>query len=213
MGAVDENLARGVVDVVVATQNMVDAHVVVVHYHGQIVGGRTVRAPEDHVVHLRVFHADEPFDHVLVSGGALLGSLEPDHARSQSLVAAGAVVLGLAAFLHGLLAHSVHIFLGTLAVIGMAGLDELVNDLVVPVGTGGLVHDLAVMLQTEPAHGINDGLRGFRSGTRQVRVLDAQTEFTASGPGKQPGKQCCPRTADMQIPGRTGSKTGKLSWS
>ena len=49
---VDQRLARGVVQVVVAADHVGDAHVVVVDHHGEVVGRRAVGAQQDQVVEL-----------------------------------------------------------------------------------------------------------------------------------------------------------------
>lgn len=48
---VDEDLARGVREVVVATDNMRDVHECIVADHGEVIGGRAIGAHQDHVVH------------------------------------------------------------------------------------------------------------------------------------------------------------------
>ncbi|MNQ93829.1 hypothetical protein D3C85_1093110 [compost metagenome] len=47
---IDQALAGGVVQVVVAANDVGHAHVVIVHHHGQIVGGGAVRAQDDQIV-------------------------------------------------------------------------------------------------------------------------------------------------------------------
>ncbi len=52
--SIDQGLAGGVVQVVVAADHVGDAHVVVVDHHGQVVGRRAVGAQQDQVVQLGV---------------------------------------------------------------------------------------------------------------------------------------------------------------
>ena len=61
----DEDLARGVGQVVIAADNVRDAHVGVVADHGEVVGGRAVGAHDDHVV--------EHLDHALFAVAGDLG--------------------------------------------------------------------------------------------------------------------------------------------
>ena len=59
------DLARRVVDVVVAADHVRDAHVVVVHHDAEIVGRRAVRARDDQVVELAAVERDRAVDHVV----------------------------------------------------------------------------------------------------------------------------------------------------
>jgi uncharacterized protein YuzE len=70
---IDQALAGGVVQMVVATDHVGDAHVVVVDHHGEIVGRRAVGAQQDQVVQIDVLEGhralDQVGDHVSPSAG------------------------------------------------------------------------------------------------------------------------------------------------
>ena len=62
---IDLSLPRGVGEVVVAADDMGDAHVMVVYNHGEIVGRRAVAAQDDKVVELLVGEDDAPMHAVV----------------------------------------------------------------------------------------------------------------------------------------------------
>ena len=70
--AIDRQLARGVGEVVVAAQDLRDAHVVIVDDDGQHVGRRAVAPQEDEVVQLLVPDRDVALNGVRDDGGAVL---------------------------------------------------------------------------------------------------------------------------------------------
>ena len=63
-GVIDERLARGVVQVVVAADDVGDPHVVVVGHHGEVVGRSPVRAQQHQVVQVLGGEADLALDGV-----------------------------------------------------------------------------------------------------------------------------------------------------
>src|SRR3546814_19596547 len=63
---------------IVATDHMADAHIVIVDHHGQHIGGRAVRTQQDHVVEFAVLHGDAALHLVFYHRLALVGGLEPD---------------------------------------------------------------------------------------------------------------------------------------
>ena len=89
-GLVDEDLARGVGQVVVAADDVGDAHVGVVADHGEVVGGRAVGAHDDHVVHDVGGEGHVAVDGVVELDGAVLERhLQAPHVRLAGLDAAG----------------------------------------------------------------------------------------------------------------------------
>lgn len=75
---VDLALAGTVDQVVVAADDMGNAHVVVVDHHGEIVGGRTVRAQQDEIVELLCRPAHRALYRILQHHVAV-GCAEADH--------------------------------------------------------------------------------------------------------------------------------------
>ena len=94
-------LAEGVVEMVVAADDMGDAHVVIVDDDREHVGRRAVRAEQDQVVELAVAHRDPALDAIVDHRLALARRLEPDDegrvgAASRRRVAPAAVDAGRA---------------------------------------------------------------------------------------------------------------------
>ena len=77
--AKDIDLARGVVQVVVAADDVGDAHIEIVDHHRQVIGGRPVGAQEDEIVELSIPEGDPPPDQVLDHDLAIERVLEADH--------------------------------------------------------------------------------------------------------------------------------------
>lgn len=160
-GFVDEDLAGGVGHVVVTADDVGDAHFVVVHHHGHVVGGHAVGAADDHVVQFAHVHGDAALDHVIEHDLAGLGGLEAHAAAfagAQVAFTAAAVVAGLQALGAGFFAHGFHFLGGAGAPVGVAGLQQLVHIAVVQLGALGLVVEGAVPVQSQPAHGGQDGV-------------------------------------------------------
>jgi hypothetical protein len=71
----DHQLAKGVVDMVIAADHMGHAHIVIVHHHGQHIGRRTVRAQNDEIVQLNVLNRDAALNQIVDHGRASRGAL------------------------------------------------------------------------------------------------------------------------------------------
>ena len=208
---VDEDLARGVGDVVVAADDVGDAHVVVVHHHGHVVGGRAVGAADDHVVELGNVDADAPFDHVVEDHLALQGTFEAHAAAfagAEAELAAVGVVAGLEAEALGALAHGVDLLRRAGAPVGVARLEQLVHVLVVHVHALRLVGGLAFPCQPQPLHGGEDGVGVLLPGSLQVCVFNAEAEFALEVAGEEPGEDGGAGAADVQVPRRAGGEAG-----
>src|SRR5690554_2763677 len=67
----DVDLSRGVVDVVIAPDDVRDFHVPVVHNNTEIVGWGSVRPRNDQVVKFGVINTDRPFDQIIPCGGTI----------------------------------------------------------------------------------------------------------------------------------------------
>ena len=74
----DRQLAEGVVEMVVAADDVGDAHVMVVDHHRQHVGRRAVGAQQDEIVELGVLDRDPALDQVVDHRLALARGLEAD---------------------------------------------------------------------------------------------------------------------------------------
>ena len=218
-GLVDEHLARSVREVVVAADDVGDAHVHVVADHGEVVSERAVGAAQDHVVH----HIDGEA-HVAVDGiferdrTVVVGHFQaPDmglagcNARGGLVGwngATGAIVARVTSlgFLGGL-ALGIQLLLGAETRVGGAGIDELLQRCLVRVGALGLEVGAAgaahlgalVPIEAEPAQSAQNDLRVFLGGALGIGVLDAQHERAARGASKRPVVNSRAGAADMKL--------------
>ena len=176
-GAQHIQLTRRVVQVVVTANDMGDGHVVVVHYHAEVVGGVTVRALDDEVVQFLVLehHAavDSVFDHHL----ALVRVLEAHYGRNTGhrrlAVTAAAIVARLVATGLLLRAHGVELFFRAIAVVGLVRAQPVRDDFAITVIALRLVERAFVGVQAEPGHAFQNDAHGFVRGSLPVRILDA----------------------------------------
>ncbi len=58
-----------------------------------------------------------------------------------------------------------------------------------------------VPLHAEPAHAIEDALHHILGGALEVRIFNAQNEYAAGVPGKEPVEKSSARTTYMQVAG------------
>ena len=123
---IDLGLPRGVVEVVVAADDVGHAHVVVVDHDGQHVGRIAVGAQQHEIVEVLVLPGDAALDLVLDHGLAGQRRLQPDRGLDAGrrvagiAVAPAAVVEPRLALGAGLLAHRGELFRRGVAAIGMA---------------------------------------------------------------------------------------------
>ena len=199
---------------VVAANDMGDAHVVIVDDDGEHVGRIAVGAQQHEIVEILVGEGDAALHLVVDDGLAVLARAQADrrrHARRRLggvAVAPAAVVARRQAGEPLLLAHFGKFFRRAIAAIGVAGLQQLHRGFAVARDAGELVDDLAVPIEFEPAQAVEDRLDRLRRRALAVGVLDAQQELAADVLGVEPVEQRRARPADMQEAGGRGRETG-----
>src|SRR5690606_13554185 len=203
----------GVVDVVVAAHHVGDAHVDVVHDHGEVVGRVAVGTEDHQVVELAVGDLDAALDLVVPRHDAVERIAEADHAVGiiavrQVGVARGAAVARLLARSHGLLAHRLEFLARLVRVISVARGDELLGHLAVTVQAMGLVDRAFVVVHAQPGHRLEDRVDRRLGTALAVGVLDPQDELPAAATRLQPAVQRGARAADVQVTGGAGGETG-----
>src|SRR5690606_41322940 len=75
----------------------------------------------------------------------------------------------------------------------------LLGRFAVPRRARELINGLAVVLETEPFHTVEDGRDRLWRGAGAVRVLDPQQEGAAHLLGEQPGEKGRARASDMEV--------------
>ena len=221
---VDEDLARGVREVVVAADDVCDPHVRVVAYDSEVVGGRAVGAHDDHVVHYVGGEGDVPVHGVVELDGAVVKRhLQAPNMRFTCVdaalrlggvdVAARAVVSRVAAFLRfRLRALLVEQLLRAEAGVNRPAVLQALERGLVGVEALGLevrarvAADLGTLVpvEVEPLHGVQDDLDVLFGRALGVGVLDAQDEGAAHRAGECPVIDCGARAADVQAPSGRG---------
>ena len=209
----DVDLTRRVVEVVVAANHVRDPHVVIVHDHGQVVGGGTVAAGDDEIVELPVVEhhlsAHQILDHHL----ALLRIAETDHEGRvrRGRLGTGAAMPVVARLLlarHLRLAQRLEPFLRAIAAIGMAALEQRLDHLPIAIEPVRLIEGAFVVFEAQPGHALENGVDRLRGGTFEIGVLDAQHETPPVPARMKPGKECGSGAPDVQVARGTRSETG-----
>ena len=213
-GADDLQLAEGIVQVVVAADDVADAGIVVVDDDGQHVGRRAVGAQQDHVVELAVLDLNLALHGVGDYRLAGLRRFQADDGLDAGRCLLGVAVAPAAIVAHrlagGLLggAHLVQLLGRGVAMVGVAGGQHLVGDLGVAGRAGELVGDVAVPLKAEPRQAVENGVDRRLGRTRTVGIFDAQQELAAMMAGEQPVEERGAGAADVQEAGRRGGEAG-----
>src|SRR5699024_6444458 len=129
--AIDIDLARRVVDVIVAADDQVDAHVEIVDDYGKVVGRRTIGAHDHQIVELAVGHLDGPAHAIAKqdrSGKRDAKANDRIDALGSLLeIAAVAVVARLYAGIHGALTQALQALFLAIAGIGLFVFEQAVN--------------------------------------------------------------------------------------
>ena len=214
-GFVELHLPRRVGEVVVAPDDVGDAHVDVVAHHAEVVGGAPVRAGKDQVVQLRVVELHPALDLVVHHRGAAPRRAEADgvgHAfgqrhRSPFRRPARAVVHRLALLGQRRRALGLQGFRSAHAGVGVPRAQERADTVPIERHPLGLVERPLVPLQLQPLHALENGRDGLRRGPLAVRVLNAQDKLPAAVPRVQVVEQRRARAADVQVAGGAGSET------
>ena len=225
-GLVQQVVLGGGGKVFVAADDMGDAHGVVVHHVGKVVGGHAVAFNQDLIIKGAAVHGHVAVHLVVEGNGAFGGDLLPDdvgHAGGQlgfhlflGKVAAMAVVAGRHAgsFLH--LAHLLQPLLIAEAVVGVPAFHQLqgiflehIHPLALDIGADGsadigtLIPDKAGFFQR-----FIDDLDGAFYLTLLVGVLNPQQKTAVVAFGDKIGEQRGTQVADVHIAGGAGGKPG-----
>ena len=213
-GVENLDLPKSVGEVVVAADDMGDLHVVVVHHHGVEVGGRAVRAEDDHVVELGVGDADGALhkvfhDRLAIARGAQADRGSHTWRRLGGVeVAPAAIIAGRAAFGLRALAHVAKVLGAGIAFVGGAGGEHGVRDLDMAGFAGGLEDRRRIRVQAEPGQAVEDDVHRRFGAAGFVGILDAEQEFAAFVAGGEKIEQSGAGAADMQQAGGGGGEAG-----
>jgi len=199
---------------VVATDDVGDAHIVVVDHDREHVGRGAVAAQQDEVVEVLVLPNHAALDLVLDHGLAGLRRLEAD-GRLDAIrggrgvaVTPHAVIEPGAAFGARLVAHRRQLLRRRIAVVSPAGGEQALGDLAMAGGAAELVDDVAVPIELQPLQAVQDGVDRLLGRTLAVGVLDPEQHLAAELFGIEPVEQRGAGTPDMEEAGRRGGEAG-----
>ena len=219
-GLIEQVVLGGGGQVLAAPHHVGDAHQVVVHHVGEVVGGQAVGLQQHLVVQGVVVHGDVAEHRVGEGGLAPVGDLLPDHIGLPG-VHPGLGLLGGegAAGIVGpvkLAAVLLTLALAAEAVVGVALLHQQPGEVGVqapPLGLDIGAHraaDVGALVpgQAALAQGGIDHLGGALHQAALVGVLDAEDEGAAAVPGDEPGVQGGAQVAHVHVAGGGGGEAG-----
>ncbi|KFB73760.1 MAG: hypothetical protein AW09_000986 [Candidatus Accumulibacter phosphatis] len=202
---------------VVATDDMRDAHIPVIDDDTEIVGRRPIGARNDQVVKFAIGDLDPTLDKVIPGDHPVGRISEADHRlhphrrRRQGLArirTPATIVTWLEACSTLLLAQLIEFCRRHVTGVGATGQEHFFDDLLVARHPLRLVEGPLVVLEPQPVHAVKNRLHRFRSRTYQVGVLDAQDEAAGMVASVSPREKGSARPTDMQETGWRRRKTG-----
>ena len=207
-------------EVLAAPDHVGDAHEVIVHHVGKVVGGQAVPLQQNLIVQGLVFYGDVPEGNVVEGGGTLMGDpLADDIGLSGGQI--GGDLLGAqipAGIFRPVKVPGILLGLRLLteAVVGRAlfhqqlGVGQIqIPPLRLDVGAGGAAHVGAfVVIQTAFLHGAVDDVGSALYQTALIRVLNAEDKGAAGMAGDEPCVQGGTQVTHVHIAGGGGGKPG-----
>ena len=214
-GLEDQNVFEGVGEVVLAADDMADAEIDVVGTGGHVVGGQAVAAQQGEVFDIGGRLGLLAIDSIAEGDGVDRVARHAE-AQHEGFAGGGAAI----AFLARELAHAGMVepggaFAGLVLDLGLDRREIAIGQTLGEDGFGHLAvqrqaFGLAVLLipgEIEPAEAVEDGILGLLRVAPGVCVVDAQDHGPVVVPGIQPVENEGPRTADVEVAGRRGSKS------
>jgi hypothetical protein len=195
----DEQLARGVGQVVLAADDVRDRGVHVVDGDREVVEHAAVRTGDDRIVEVDVGERRVAADDVVHDAFALVGDAQPHRARAAVLaaVAAAGAVLGL---------EGVDVVLRGVGAVRVALVEQLLQELLVALAARALADRPLVVVEPEPLERLEDLLDVLEGRAHGVGIFDPQHEGPPAASREQPVVERGTRAADVQRAGRRRSK-------
>ena len=206
---VNLRLARRIGQMVIAANNMGDAHIMVVHHDRQHIGRRAVGTQQHQIVKLRIVGADAALHRVIYHRLTTLRRFEAHHKRRAVavLVAARAVITRRLAGGARRLAHRLYFLRRAGAFIGFAFVQKPLGNLDMAGRVLVLEQRRFIGIKAEPGHAVENGINGLLGRAGAVSILDAQQKSAAVMARKSPVEKSRARAANVQKAGRRGRET------
>ena len=224
-GLVQQDLPRGIRNVVLAPHDVRNLHQRIVDDHGVVVGGDAFGTNEHRIAEHVGVESNLSAHEIVPDDLAVVRNAEPNgrglavlSAPSRLVgrdVAASPRVLGGPPLAQRVVAVHLELLGRTEASIRLAPRHQLDNvravdmeALRLAIGTvvAAPLHPL-IPAQTHPLEVLEDGRLGFARGPRDVGILDSEHERAARPACEQPIEEGRPRVADMQLTRGTGGET------
>ncbi len=160
------DLARGVVHVVVAADDVRHLHVQIVDDHREVIGRRAVGAHDDQIVELVVAEFQPPADEIVHHDDAIQRVLEPDDRRDAfgrrfRAIATAPVVARLDLACHLFRTQRFEAPLRAVAAVGLAFVEESLGHFRVAREAAALKDRPVVVVEPEPGEPLQDGIDGL----------------------------------------------------
>jgi hypothetical protein len=144
---------------IIAADDVSDAHIPVVYHHAEIIGRGSVGALNNEIVKLAVFKLEVSLYGVIKGNYAVIRVSETDYIRLvrrmlRVIIAAVTVIARLQTVFHLLFAHALKSLFRAVALVGSAVFEHFINDFLIAVKTLGLVVRTFIPVKIEPVHGI-----------------------------------------------------------
>ena len=206
------HLTRGIVDVVVASNDVRDVHLEVVDNNGEIVGWGAIGSGDDEIVQLRIVEHHLASNQIIDNDIAFPRISESNNRvdtvpRCRSM-AATAIISRLFTIRALRFAHCVKLVSGAVTVIGQFICQQRFDVDLVAVHALSLIVRSFIGGQPEPRQTIKDRVNRFLGRALSIGILNSKDVSATVPAGKQPAKQRSPRTSHMQITGRARRKSG-----
>ena len=204
------NLAHRVIDMIITTNNQVDAHLGIIDHHNKVIGRVAIGALDNQIIKLIVFNRYRALDTVDKSSIAITRRFETDNKgglRLISTLATSPVVTRLATSLHCGFTFGVQ-FVGAAVTTISETLVEQVSDFtLVEIVTFRLVKRALIVTEAQPVHSLQDSIDRFLGRSLHISVLDPQHEDALLFLSQQVIKQGRPGATNVQVTGWTRGKT------
>ena len=176
-------MLEGVFNVIIATNNVGNTLIDVVDDVRDVKDRRAVAADDCEILDILGFLRHMALNDIVEFDDTLLGHLE-HHDRTSLAVPRS-----------------------LLALVGVAGRDQLINDLEMTLHVLRLIKDLFVIVEPEPFHALKQHLNRLWRRTFEVGVFDAEQKLAADMAGIKPIVNCGTDIADMNLARRRRGET------